>query len=801
MRWYDDKSAYEKEAVGPSTPGFLKKWSANPSEAIYLQYEEYRTVLFKWHKNMTTAFTNCLDSRDYMHVRNALAVLEKIIAQYPLVDFQGKSLEEKVDIIAGKDETRGDLQIRAQGYLALLRKSSKSWVSQAKFSSKAAPSPAYSPLTKRDSTPSASTVTLRAHSSLNPAATPFNPTEGNSRYVRSRLLLTMIRSEDRSAIQAEGLTPRVDTPKASDMSIAEERHGTTTSSGKMHRKEPTSTSLLDSKNSLSNRSPGGRSDNTSSQSIGTREDPPRSPRTQSDPKAVETLAKRSAGPILSNPSGQRAGHHPNATSSALSQTVGISQETNESSRSRIGGGPRNILDMSQASNQRSTVYRDHHQSQRQPSRPASAGTSTSSFGFRGPPPTGPRASTVSTPSNPSGTGGPISRQQQPPQPRASGQSDPKRLVATQDAKPLQSVTPKVDSTVAVPAVVDPERSSATERRKPSDSQKLPADQHSAKSNLHDDDRRLPRPADVSRDRITETNRLTRKSTEDRGSVMSATKDSVSGSKHRSGREREERTQSSNDARKNSEPLEPKESRRTRMPTRSDANDREVPARSRGTATATLERGRPTVSEVHPVALTGGHEVKDNGLHEQKEGQPIEKRASHREKSDSLQRDQKDGMAKDQKSSGHRDDDGAKRRDERDASNRRRDDPRESRHERPRDSHHERGQSRQSPTRTVGERGNEKRERERETERRSSNRRDGREGRDSENREKDKSSREPDHRRDERERSGRERESESRRGSRKHERDRSSDTQDRRTRSGNGETAVTSETNKRRRVLR
>lgn len=154
-----------------------------------MQYEEYRTVLFKWHKNMTSAFNHCLDSRDYMHVRNALAVLEKIIVQYPLVDFQGKSLEEKIDVIAGKDETRGDLQIRAQGYLALLHKSSKSWVNQAKFSSKSAPSPAYSPNTKRDSTPLGSTglpsTSLRTQSSLNPTATPFKPLEGNARYFLS----------------------------------------------------------------------------------------------------------------------------------------------------------------------------------------------------------------------------------------------------------------------------------------------------------------------------------------------------------------------------------------------------------------------------------------------------------------------------------------------------------------------------------------------------------------------------------------------------------------------------------------
>jgi THO complex subunit 2 len=192
-----DKSIYEKEAVGPSTPGFLKKWNINPSEAIYLQYEEYRSVMFKWHRNMTAAFRNCLESRDYMHVRNALAVLEKIIGEYPQVDSHGSSLEEKINVIASKAETRGDLQVRAQGYLALLRKSSKSWVTATKFSSqsKATGSPMYSPNPKRLPTPQAlstSSVTtsstverqqpLRSKSVLNPTAPSFSPQEDSTRY-------------------------------------------------------------------------------------------------------------------------------------------------------------------------------------------------------------------------------------------------------------------------------------------------------------------------------------------------------------------------------------------------------------------------------------------------------------------------------------------------------------------------------------------------------------------------------------------------------------------------------------------
>jgi THO complex subunit 2 len=189
-RWYSDKAVYEKEAIGPTTPGFLKKWSVNASETVYLQYDEFRSVMFKWHKNLTTAFKICLDSRDYMHVRNALAVLEKVIGLYPQIDFHGNGLEEKIRVIAAKAETRGDVQIRAQGYLALLQKSSKSWVSAQKFASHAKLS-SRPPSPKTPSTPqSLSSISFatdvplqRSLSTLNAAAASFKPREERSRYV------------------------------------------------------------------------------------------------------------------------------------------------------------------------------------------------------------------------------------------------------------------------------------------------------------------------------------------------------------------------------------------------------------------------------------------------------------------------------------------------------------------------------------------------------------------------------------------------------------------------------------------
>jgi THO complex subunit 2 len=196
-KWYASKPTYDKEAVGPSTPGFLKKWSVNPSEAVYLQHEEFRSVMFKWHKFLTIAFKNCLESRDYMHVRNALAVLEKLNGYYPQVDAHGMGLEANVNVIASKAETRGDLQVRAQGYLALLRKSSKTWVSATKFSAqaKSAASPANSSIYTRSTTPHVTTLSSnsggsdvmerqqseRGKTGLNPSALPFKPHENDIR--------------------------------------------------------------------------------------------------------------------------------------------------------------------------------------------------------------------------------------------------------------------------------------------------------------------------------------------------------------------------------------------------------------------------------------------------------------------------------------------------------------------------------------------------------------------------------------------------------------------------------------------
>jgi hypothetical protein len=167
------------------------------------------------------------------------------------------------------------------------------------------------------------------------------------------------------------------------------------------------------------------------------------------------------------------------------------------------------------------------------------------------------------------------------------------------------------------------------------------------------------------------------------------------------------------------------------------------------------------------------------------------------------REQKE-IPRDGKATNHRaDDDSQRRREERESIRSRKDESTDSRHDRSKDGHHVRASARRSPSRSNSDRG-EKKDRERESDRRNGSRKEARE---SDSRDKDRPLRELEHRRDgrDRERSNRDRETESRRGSRKHERDRSAEALDRGIRSGEaGQSLITGDStlpSKRRRVVR
>ena len=132
-RWHNSESVYTAECA--NTPGFISmmKSSASGNEKQNLDYENYRHITFKWHFKLTKSLVVCLESKDYIQIRNGLILLTKvcinednvlsqslslsqILPHYPKVQHLSMALEKRVGkIIEEEKEKRQDLYILAIG--------------------------------------------------------------------------------------------------------------------------------------------------------------------------------------------------------------------------------------------------------------------------------------------------------------------------------------------------------------------------------------------------------------------------------------------------------------------------------------------------------------------------------------------------------------------------------------------------------------------------------------------------------------------------------------------------------------
>ncbi|KAF2198066.1 hypothetical protein GQ43DRAFT_401768 [Delitschia confertaspora ATCC 74209] len=179
--WHDDKATYEKVALGvtkdakkekpdrlPSLPGFGKKFNADRTPASFLDYMEFRQLLYKWHSQVHRALEACLKSQEYMHIRNAINILKAISSSFPAVDVMGKNIQAQIEELA-KSESREDLKLAAQSLLADFRKNAKTWVTPIKFRNNQS-GPASSVTPSRTVAPQS---TIRKDTELN-SAKPLN---------------------------------------------------------------------------------------------------------------------------------------------------------------------------------------------------------------------------------------------------------------------------------------------------------------------------------------------------------------------------------------------------------------------------------------------------------------------------------------------------------------------------------------------------------------------------------------------------------------------------------------------------
>ena len=134
-RWHADKSLFEKEAYGRERdlPGFSRKMTNEKANISFYDYEEYRRVLLKWHRNLNSAIKACIGGGEYMHIRNAINLLKATCQYFPAVNWMGLGQISSITELS-KSESRVDLKIAATSLLGNLKKREKEWVLPQAFS-------------------------------------------------------------------------------------------------------------------------------------------------------------------------------------------------------------------------------------------------------------------------------------------------------------------------------------------------------------------------------------------------------------------------------------------------------------------------------------------------------------------------------------------------------------------------------------------------------------------------------------------------------------------------------------------
>ncbi|XP_030383564.1 THO complex subunit 2 [Scaptodrosophila lebanonensis] len=135
MRWHADQAVFNKECA--NYPGFVTKFRVSNqfSEANdHVGYENYRHVCHKWHYKITKAIVFCLDSKDFMQIRNALIILMRILPHYPVLAKLAQIIERKVDKVREEEKTkRPDLYAIASSYIGQLKQKTSQMLKESDF--------------------------------------------------------------------------------------------------------------------------------------------------------------------------------------------------------------------------------------------------------------------------------------------------------------------------------------------------------------------------------------------------------------------------------------------------------------------------------------------------------------------------------------------------------------------------------------------------------------------------------------------------------------------------------------------
>ncbi|KAJ9227240.1 hypothetical protein DTO027B5_754 [Paecilomyces variotii] len=128
-RWHADKAVYEKEAFGTKRdlPGFAMAVDPEGKPATFLDYEDFRRLLYKWHRLIASALKTCLNGGEYMHIRNSISILKAIVQYFPAVNWIGRDMLTSVNNLSQNDE-RDDVKTPAASLIGDLNRREKRWM-------------------------------------------------------------------------------------------------------------------------------------------------------------------------------------------------------------------------------------------------------------------------------------------------------------------------------------------------------------------------------------------------------------------------------------------------------------------------------------------------------------------------------------------------------------------------------------------------------------------------------------------------------------------------------------------------
>ncbi|CDO68724.1 hypothetical protein BN946_scf184652.g51 [Trametes cinnabarina] len=138
-KWFQDEQLFLHEnrtKSGGNTvflPGLQQRWPLRPKAVVaqeeLIKWEDFKQVVRKWHRKLNKSLMECIETREFMHIYNAIVVLKEILPVFPVAavtEFTGVGLARSIEKFLEKEE-RGDLKILGRAYYASLKKREPIW--------------------------------------------------------------------------------------------------------------------------------------------------------------------------------------------------------------------------------------------------------------------------------------------------------------------------------------------------------------------------------------------------------------------------------------------------------------------------------------------------------------------------------------------------------------------------------------------------------------------------------------------------------------------------------------------------